>query len=757
MKLILAEKKVLAELIADSIDGRESKGNGCIYKGNYCITWASGHLLTLKEPEDYDPELKKWSLDALPIYFDNWGVKPIPFDGRGKSAADRLKDIKGLLDDSECVIHAGDPDDEGQLLIDEILRFYKYRKPIYRMETGDTTRASLQAALAHLKNNRDCEAAGWAAYARSVADMTFGINLSRYFTLNNKPAKLTVGRVQTPALALVVAREEQIQGHTKQLYYTVEAVINVNGKLIRCKYEPRKDDPNLTDGKILDQAYANQIANSIRGKTLSGVTISEKTVTESPPLPFNLVRLQSYCGKLFGYSPSDTLKYSQELRDGYNAISYNRTSCQYLSDNHFDEAPTTMRTVIKNIRYKPPRLDMTIRSKCFDSSKIEAHHGIIPQNVAVDVGQLAEPLRNLYLAVCKYYIVQFMPPAIKRKTRLEVPLPDGGKLVGNSTVIEDDGYLTLFKKIKEASEATDEASEEETSPLSELSPGTYSGIVVDTQMQERETKPPARYTQVTLNEDMTRISKYVKDPEVKRLLLEKDKEKKDANGSIGTDATRADIIKNLISRGFMEEQGKSKHLVPTPLGKELIRIVPDEAKKPDITGYWWAIQDDIIHGLAQPEALMHNVRDMVIRMLKTEYPHVDPAFLPKKNGENTIYGREILGTCPWCGKPVIENDKVGFYGCTGWKDGCQFKIWKKPRGHLFEQTTFTAENVKAFLSGKPVKKTKLLSKTDSVFTADIVLKQGQASDFPKGVEFDLKFSDKRPKKRSSKSSKRKEG
>lgn len=661
-------------------------------------------------------------------------MKPIPSDGKGKSASSRLKQIKQLMDDSECVIHAGDPDDEGQLLIDEILRYYRYSKPVYRMETGDTTANALRAALANLKDNRQCEAAGWAAYARSVSDMTFGINLSRFFTLCNKPARLTVGRVQSPALNLVVAREEQIQNHTKTLYYTIPVTLNVQGSLIPCRYEPSKDDPNLTDGRILDHDYAAQIAKMLRGQTFDNVKISEKVVKEDPPLPFNLVRLQSYCGKQFGYSPSDTLEHSQKLRDEFNAITYNRTSCQYLSDNHFDEAPQTMANVVQNIHYRPNRMDMSIRSKCFDSSKIEAHHGIIPQNIHLDISKMSEPLKNLYLAVCKYYMAQFMPPAEKRKTRLEVLLADGGKLVALSTTILDEGYLSLFKKRG----SDEDPSDEEESPLSGLRPGTYSAQVVDSSTVERETKPPSRYTQVTLNEDMTRISKYVDDPEVKRLLIEKDKEKKDANGSIGTDATRASIIKELIVRGFMEEKGKSKHLYPTALGKELIRILPDEAKKPDITGYWWAIQDDIIHGRAAPETLTHSVRDMVVKILHEQHPKIDPSVLPEQSKK--IFNREVLGTCPWCGEPVIERKDGLGYNCLGWKDkGCPFKIRKVyDKNRLFSQTEFTPANVKALLAGKTVKKTSLVKKDGGTFTAEVKLRDGPPN--PYGADFDLVFS-----------------
>ncbi len=738
MELIIAEKKALAELIADAIPGKAQSGNGTICKGNYCITWASGHLLGLKEPDEYNPALKKWSLADLPIYFKDWQVRPLPGSSSGKNAAERLREIKKLIDKADVIIHAGDPDDEGQLLIDEILRYYKVKKPVKRLATGDTTAPALRAALGNMDDNRLHEAAGWAAYARSVADMTFGINLSRYFSLTNPPAKLTIGRVQSPTLNLVVVREEQIQSHKKVTYYDITADIHIQELVIPCRYEPKKDDPNLVEGRILDPGYAAEKTAMLSSLDLSNIRVTRNIGEENPPLPFNLVKLQSYCGQRFGYSPSETLAYSQSLRDKYNAITYNRSSCQYLSDHHFEQAPKTMKTVITNIGgYKPKELDMTIHSRCFDSSKIEAHFAIIPQDVCVDTSKMTVQEKNVYLAVCKYYMVQFMPPAVKERTRLEVLLPDGGMLVSSSMVVQKPGYLKLFASDRQQN-ASEWFQKEQRSPLSDLSPGVYSGIVKNAKTEEKETRPPSRYTQVTLNEDMTRISKYVEDPEVKRLLLAKDKDKKSENGSIGTDATRADIIKNLIVRGFIEEkgEGKKKYLYPTDLGKELIRIIPDEAKKPDITAYWWSMQEDIRQGNASYESLTDHVLQMVAQILQEPHPRMDGKFLPARNSR-----REVVGKCPRCGNNVVEGKK-GF-GCTGYKNGCKFVIWKKPASPVFAHVTFTAANAKAFLSGRPVHKKNLISKAGKSFEADLVMEDNPNS--PYGPDFRFQFADKKGK------------
>ena len=206
IKLILAEKKQLGDLIAQAIPGTARSDRGATVKGDYVIVCSQGHLLSLKEPEDYDTTLGKWDLSALPIYFPNWQTKIKEYNGRGVNPNERVARIGELLKQCSCVIHAGDPDEEGQLLIDELLRWHHYRGPVYRLATGDTSIPALQRALNNLKDNRSFENMGWSAYARSVADLMVGVNMSRYYSLVNN-ASLTVGRVQSPTLGLVVERE----------------------------------------------------------------------------------------------------------------------------------------------------------------------------------------------------------------------------------------------------------------------------------------------------------------------------------------------------------------------------------------------------------------------------------------------------------------------------------------------------------------------------------------------------------------------
>lgn len=727
MILVIAEKPVLGKAIADALPGTATMKNGCIYKGDYIVTWVFGHMLSLKEPEDYDIGYKSWNINSLPIFFKDWQVK-IGKDGslnKGQiSKSQRVNQIGNLLKQADEVIHAGDPDDEGQLLIDELLRWFNYKGTVKRLDTANTTLVAMKKALSHMTDNKPHEPYGWSAYARSVADLMVGINMSRLFSCKNQTL-LTIGRVQTPTLGLVVNRDLAIEGHHKQKYYTIACDINFNNDTVQADFIPAKTDSNLVDGHILNKEYAEQICNRLKGQTLKNINITKKIVYEAPPLPFNLVKLQTYCSGKFGYSPQQVLDITQSLRENHKAITYNRSDCQYLSEEHYKEAPVTMKTVIMNIRYKPKSLDMNLKSKCFDSSKISAHFAIIPTNQKVNLDKLSEAEKNVYLAICKYYIAQFMPKAKKEQTNLSVELGNGEAIKAVSTVIIEQGYRSIFN----------EAEKDKASNLSKIPEGIYSGKITDTDIAEKETKPPSRYTKASLNEDMTCISKYVKDPKIKQLLLSKDEGKEGERGSIGTSATRSGIIESLVKRGFLREDGKK--VISTALGRELYRILPDEIKKADMTAEWWSIQEEIQNGTANYNKLIDSVYDTIKHIIANvdNYPVVNSSIIAIKKK-----GGAVIGKCPRCGGDIVET-KTGFC-CSNWKEptNCKFNIWKKSKSPLFAKTTFTAATVKKLLSGQSVKMKKLVSKTGKEFEAEVKMKDDPSSQY--GPSFDLIFNKK---------------
>lgn len=749
LKLIIAEKPMLVSAISEAIPGTKHcvAGSTWVTKGDYTLISVFGHLLTLKEPEDYDERFAdRKNINLLPIYFEDWGMKVKPADEKHRDSPPekRLNEIGMLLKECEYVIHAGDPDEEGQLLIDEILRWFDYRGKVFRLDTLDTTPDAMRYAMSHLHDNKNYESAGWSAYARSVADAMVGYNLSRYFSILNSPALLPVGRVQTATMGLVCQRDALIEGHRKVRYYEVVAEIEVGGECLCAMYVPSRDDPNLQDGRILNRSYAETKASMLRDETLRDVSVSRKVVDEPPPLPFNLSKLTSYCGRKFGYSPMDVMNITQSLRDNYKAISYNRTDCQYLTERQYEQAGTTMNAVIQNIGFKPKQLDMSIKSRCFSDKYTTdsdgAHTAIIPQAIQVDIHRMTEQERNVYLAICKYYMAQFLPPAKKEKSRLNVALVDGGTLTATATKTVSPGYLSIFKK-------DSDMEPDDLSPLCSLSPGTYVADVKSAEVLEKETKPPARYTQSSLAADMTCIAKYVDDPKAKALLREKDKGKPDENGSIGTPATRASIILGLIKHGYLIDDGK--HVVSTQKAREFYRILPDEIKKADMTAYWWALQEDIRTGASDYHILTDSVLETVTHIVNTQYPKLPDSLLTELVAGNR--GGKPLGACPRCGSPVVEGKK-GF-GCSGWKSGCKFVIWKQSKVPMLQASTITAANVKSWLSGgwertetgmtsvKTVHFKKLISQKGTAFEGDLYLTDDSES--PYGAGFKLKLSQSR--------------
>ena len=720
MKLIIAEKPQLGQAIADALPGHGEKKDGVIQKGDYTIIWAYGHLLTLKEPEDYDEKYKDWSIDDLPIYFENWGMKIGDSSDKKpgqQSKSARVKQIGSLLKQAECVIHAGDIDEEGQLLIDELLRWFSYSGPVWRLDTSNTAEAALQKALKKLKNNKECEADGWSAFGRELSDAVFGFNLTRYFTVKNNGVFLPIGRVQTPTLGLVVQRDSLIESHKKVLYYELFADLSVKGKSIKTRFVPDPENPSLTDGKFLNRVYLDKKALQINRKSYPEVSVKKEFFKQYPPLPFNLTKLTSYCSKKWGYNPDDVMKITQSLRENHKAITYNRSDCQYLSSEHFKEAPETLKVVSANLGVSASGFDTMLKSRCFNDANITAHFAIIPTAEKVDIKKMTDRERNVYLAICNYYLVQFLPPATKERTVLTVDLDNGEMLKATSVSVRQPGFLSFLSDAgseEEVGEDTDENNE-----LSKIPDGSYSGSVTGTEVKEKETKPPARYTQASLAEDMTRIAKYVDDPEIKKLLLEKDKDKKGENGSIGTSATRPFIITQLIARGYLTEkkEGKRTVLISTPKGRDFYAALPNEIKKADMTAKWWTIQEDIKTGTATPQQMAKDVLATVSSVISSGVGSLNNATAYAYGGTGVV-----LGTCPVCGGSVIETERA--YSCSN-KD-CTCVFFKDNKLLKSVGKKMTASIVKSLISKGRAPLTDCKSaKTGNTFSCDLVVTYGE--------------------------------
>ena len=737
MNLIIAEKPDIAKAVSKVLSGAPQWKNGYIEQGNYYITWCYGHLLTLKDPEDYGDEYSRANTpnSKLPIFFNDWGMK-VADKGpallkNGKGAPDKgaqLKTIGELLKKSSLVIIAGDVDDEGQLLVEEVLEWHNYTGPKKRLDTGALNEASLKKAMANLMDNGPWHVRAVSAKARSVADFALGINGSRFFS-NTYHANLSVGRVQTATLGLVVARDSIIEGHNATKYYLLDmdAAVEMQG-VHTVRFAPAESCPQLVDGKILNADYLKQLGESLKGKVFTA-TVTKEKVLENPPLPFSISALKTHCSSKFNIPPEETLKITQSLRMNYGGlITYNRSECRYLPENMHAEAPGIIAAIQANLgaRWQFPGLNPATKSKAFNDKSVGVHHAIIPTAQKADMSKLSENELKVYKAICGFYMVQFMPPAEKERTRLTISCPEG-TFTATSMHLLSKGFKQVM--------ATDDDEETE---LSKVPAGQYKCTLDNPAIIEKETKPPKRYTDSSLEEDMKNVAKYVTDPEAKRLLLLKDKDSKEEHGSIGTAATRSAIIQTLKKRGFLKNEGKN--VISTQVGREFYNILPDEIRKPDLTAKWWAVQQDIQDGAAQPEDLYREVLESYRRFSSLEYPALDLS-------SSASQDRPSVGTCPRCGRPVIEGKK-GF-GCSGYKEGCTFTIWKEGQYGAHKvlaasKKKITATMVKNLLkNGKVLVKGLVSEKTGKTYDAYIVMQ-----DTGKGVFLNLSFDNvPKPKKK----------
>lgn len=746
MNLIIAEKKGVAEAIAEALGGFE-KNSGYFESESSILTWASGHLLELKEPQEIDEKFKTWKLLDLPIKIDeNWERRPKFYNigsGLSKEEKERLENSQKVIDrqldlierflknnEIKKVIHAGDPDSEGQLLIDELIEYFNCKKPVMRVLINDNNANKVREAFKKMEPNEKYVPLGKAAYARSLADMYLGVNGSRFFTLkaNMNEGRINVGRVKSPVLGLIVNRYLEIKNHVKSSYYILEKSVEVVKKsntlekeeYIRAieRYEKEFLDESrkkvalenladefarlnervrlklnlmppkeiLSDGKVIDNVLLEELDKEING--VQRLIVSKEIVKKEPPLPFNLIELQQYCNKKWSYESDRVMRITQDLRDKYKAITYNRSDCQYLSLEHFKEAPEVMERVFKNLDIKVENMDYTKISKCFNDDLVTAHHGIIPTNTGVDLKKLTEEEKNIYEIVCKYYIVQFLGAMIMEKTIGEVKVVGSLILKGTSSKTLDYGYREFLD------EKDFEDEKEESSSLSSLYSGEYECEIIGGKILEKETAPKKQYTEATLLKDMTSISKYVKDIKLKEALKDKDKGKKGENGGIGTPATRSTVIKDLFRDRYVELKGKE--IVPTELGLKVYEYIADEVKTANVTAEWWLIQREIEEG-AEVSKLVRKVEKDFLDIMAKSYEKLE-------HGERV---KETIGVCPKCQGDITESKKA--YNCS-----CGFIFWKND--------AISLKRFQELIKGKTISVKGLKSKAGKNYNAKIKLK-----------------------------------
>lgn len=686
--LVIAEKPSVGNDIAKALGGG-TKANGYIENDNYIFTWAVGHLIGLKYPEEHNPAYATWNLSDLPFAFPlSESLKVLP------DTASQFQVIKKLIarTDVDYIVNAGDAGREGLLIQEWIYRMAGNRKPIKMLWISSFTEAAVRDAFnGHLKNRADFMGLLEEAEARAEGDQILGINYSRLLTLTKAApgTSLSYGRCQTPLLNIIVNREMEIAGFKPEPYYNIEITYEKGFKGILVDQDKKKID-------IKSKDEAQQILNRIinQGRVISYIT-EEKS--KKPPLLYNLAALQKTMGSRYGYTPDQTLQIAQALYEKHKILSYPRTDSQCLSTDLYDEITDH----IMSCNFGPfaeyiARLDLDhikADKRYFNDLKVTDHHALIP-TINAATAQIYQTLnqeeKNVFDAVVCSFISIFYPDYQYSASELLVENA-GCCFLSRGTTIRSLGYKEVLKMEPGETDKDDKDDQKQIIP----SLAERDLITLDSkQILDKMTKPPARYTVSSL---IAVMEKY----------------------NIGTSATRAEIIKKLQNpkRPFVRME-KNKYYA-TSLGRDFISVVPEELKDTGLTERFELQLSQIEEGKLTKDQFLKDLLDD----LKGNIEKFSKESSEGSGSEQIRQSRPVIGKCPKCGKDVITGSKG--YGCSGYKEGCDFVIWKTMCGKSIPE--MVAKQL--LMKGRTSKIKGFKSKNGKAFEAALVLKADKTVGF----------------------------
>ncbi len=655
--LVIAEKPSVARDIAKTLKATQ-KGEGCLLGEGYVISWAVGHLVTLAEPEDYDVAYKKWTLSALPILPDAMQLKAIP------QTRSQLKILHKWMHSKEIdsIICATDSGREGELIFRYIYEITKCKKPFRRLWISSMTEQAIREGFARLKDGSEYDLLYASAKCRSEADWLVGMNASRAYTLQYD-ALLSIGRVQTPTLALIVERQKEIDAFTAEDYFELLADFGgYSGLWIDAEEKTR----------IAKEETAREIAEKVRGK----IAVIKKVETEEkrmpPPLLYDLTELQRDCNKKFGFSAKKTLDIAQALYEKRKMITYPRTDSRYLSGDMQGRVRDTLNRLAElttYAKYAQPLLaegGLQFSKRIIDDTKVTDHHAIIPTNARLRTDALTEEEGKVFSLVAARFLAVFYPYYRYETTKVYAEA-EGERFLSKGTVVLEEGWQAVEKALTPAAKKK-KAEEEQQLPA--LTEGAERKIESAT-VQKKKTKPPQPYTESSLLSAMENAGRFVEDEALREQMKD---------SGLGTPATRAAIIERLLTVGYISRKGKA--LLPTEKGRKLIEVVPDAMRSPQTTGKWEKGLSSIAKGKMTEERFMESIRRYVCFLVQDAASgrRADVVF-PEEQRRGKKRKTNAFGKCPLCGRDILENTK-SFY-CAGWKKGCKFSLWKdslKPYG-----------------------------------------------------------------------------
>jgi DNA topoisomerase III len=656
MKLVVAEKPSVARDLANAL-GRHRRGKGALVGEDWTVTWALGHLAELAPPDAYGEEYKKWRLQTLPIIPERFRVRV------NAKTREQFGVVKGLMRAAEVeeVVNACDAGREGELIFAYLYELSNCKKPVRRLWVSSLTLEAIREGFASLRDGSEMKPLEDAARSRSEADWIVGMNATRaYSTKFGHPGNvLSVGRVQTPTLKLLVDREREIENFKPEKFWTVYARFARDGQSYDGVWFKNKQN------RLKERTAAEEIADKVRGGTGVVQKAEKKMATEKPPLLYDLTELQRNTNAKFGFTAERTLRAAQALYEEHKLITYPRTSSRYLSKDMVGTLKKRVEAVGAILDLNPfaaellslPKLP--ISKRVVDDAKVTDHHAIIPTNKKSS-GDLPPDEAKVYDLVARRFLAVFFEVARFEKTTV-VTAVRSETFLSRGRVVLEAGWRRLYP------DGVGGKKEKEPPVLPPISVG-QEWPVVKVAVKEGETKPPPRYSEAALLGVMETAGKFVDDEELRQAMKD---------SGLGTPATRAAIIERLLKVGYLEREKKT--LVPTEKGRALIRLLGESPlASPELTARWEERLANIERGAEKRPDFMAAIgeftRSLIEEVRAKEGEKVVVNAEPGGNGaDNTP-----LGVCPKCGAPVVETKKS--YGCSAWKEGCKFAIWKTISG-----------------------------------------------------------------------------
>jgi len=670
--LIVAEKPSVARDIARVLKVT-TRGDGCIVGENHVVTWAIGHLVTLKSPEEMDDKYKTWKYEQLPIIPEQMQLKITPMRG----ASHQFYNVKNWMNSKNIdnIVCATDAGREGELIFRLIYEFAECTKPVQRLWISSMTDEAIRNGFASLKPSSEYDSLFYSARCRAHADWLVGMNGSRAYSLTYD-RRISVGRVQSPTLAILVEKENQRKAFESEVYYELWG--SFNGYKGRYFDENKKDNPHWIKEEDLENFKV--IAKEMKGKTAVVEKVEKNDETKKPPLLYDLTSLQRDANYHYSFSAAKTLRLAQSLYEKHKLITYPRTDSRFLSHDMAGSLKTRLSKLNiepwNNYAEKALQLEGNPKRVIWDA-RVTDHHAIIPTGKVAAIKKLDEDESALFDLIVRRYMAVFFDDQELLRTNV-ITRCEGRAFESKGLQVVKAGWSEIYEPLKKKTKSDDEQS------IPEIAKGDERRVTGGS-VKKKKTKPPARYTDATLLSAMEHAGRTLKDEELSEAMKE---------SGLGTPATRASIIERLIQVKYVRRSGKT--LVPTEKGMTLISILPKTMISAEMTGKWEKELSEIRHGEFNPDEFMGGIKDMTRQIVKNGMVKIDGIEFPGDSRSATVsQNREPLGACPGCEDGnIMENSKA--YYCSNWRlKKCKFTLWKKDK--LTERPEFTPEMTKELL------------------------------------------------------------